>query len=181
MSRTPLLVRTLIATSAVLFSASCSGAADDPPDALPAPTSTTVANSTTTASTTTIADPGPLELVGTYDGEDCSFEGPDASSLDVQVSLTLVNDSADAVFLRMLLVPPDQMAAIEPLVGSDFDFSAGRTASLNPTLYAEAGPFEASSALAFLPGPGAYLVECASVEGAAPEHVWWLAVIEVSP
>jgi hypothetical protein len=160
----------ILSASVVLLLASCGDTADDSTD-------TTLAATTTTAGAAT----GPLELVGTYDGENCSFEGPETATLSDEISLTLVNDSADAALLRMLLVPPDRLTDIEPLVGSDFDFSGGRTTSLPQALYAESGPFAESSALAFLPAPGTYLVECASVEGAAPNHVWWLAVLKVNP
>ncbi|MDJ0790626.1 MAG: hypothetical protein QNJ71_01900 [Acidimicrobiia bacterium] len=154
----------------VLVVASCSSSTGDSVD-------TTFEETTTTETVAT----GPLELVGAYDGEDCSYEGPQTATLDDEISLTLTNDSADAAFLRMMLIPPDRLTDIEPQVGSDFDFSAGRTTFLNPTLYAEAGPFEESTALAFLPSPGTYLVECASVEGAAPDHVWWLATLDATP
>ena len=154
----------------MLLVASCADTNDDGSDTTVAATTTTVGEAT-----------GPIELVGTYDGEDCTYEGAETTTLDDEISLTLVNDAADAAFLRMLLVPPDRVSDIEPIVGSDFDFSAGRTAFLNPTLYAEAAPFATSTALAFLPSPGTYLVECASVDGAAPSHVWWLATFEVTP
>lgn len=160
----------ILSASVVLLLASCGDTADDNPD-------TTLAATTTTAEAAT----GPLELVGTYDGENCSYEGPETATIDEEISLTLVNDSADAVYLRMMLVPPDRLTDIEPSVGSDFDFSGGRTTSLNPTLYGESGPFGESSARAFLPAPGTYLVECALLEGGAPIHVWWLAVLEVNP
>lgn len=146
-----------------------------------APAVTTATTVATTSTTTAKADTGRLEAVGTYDGEDCSYEGPETASIDEELGLTLVHDSAGVAFLRVLLIPPDRLADIEPLVGIDFDFSGGRTTSLNPTIYGEADPFSESSSRAFLPSPGKYLVECALVEGATPVHVWWLATLEVNP
>ena len=157
----------ILSASVVLLLASCGDTADDSTD-------TTLAATTTTAGAAT----GPLELVGTYDGENCSYEGPETAALDDEISLTLVNDSADAVVLKVVLVPPDRLTDIEPLVGSDTDYS-GET-SLNPTIYAESGPFGESSARSFLPAPGTYVVECA-LGGAIPTHVWWLAALEVTP
>lgn len=146
-----------------------------------ATTTTTAAQTTTTTSaattTTAGAATGPLELVGTYDGENCSYAGPETVTLSDEISLTLVNDSADAVILKVNLVPPDRLADIEPLVGSDTDYSS--ETALNPTFYAEASPFGESSALAFLPAPGTYVVECV-LGGAIPIHVWWLAALEVT-
>jgi hypothetical protein len=157
----------ILSASVVLLLASCGDTADDSTD-------TTLAATTTTAGAAT----GPLELVGTYDGENCSYEGPETVTLDDEISLTLVNDSADAVGLTVVLVPPDRLTDIEPLVGSDTDYS-GET-FLPPTFYAESGPFAESSARSFLPAPGTYVVECA-LGGATPTHVWWLAALEVTP
>ena len=173
-------MKSLLLILCVLVVAACGGddATETDSDAPTATTATTVATTTTT---TAGADAGPLAIVGTYDGEDCRFAGPDTASIDDEFSVTLVNDSADAAFLRVLLIPPDRLADIEPLVGIDFDFSGGRTTSLNPTIYGEADPFSESSSRAFLPSPGKYLVECALVEGATPVHVWWLATLEVNP
>ena len=155
----------ILSASVVLLLASCGDTADDSTD-------TTLAATTTTAAAAT----GPLELVATYDGESCSYEGPETATLSDEISLTLVNDSADAVILKVNLIPPDRLTDIEPLVGSDTDYSGEKR--LYPTFYAEAGPFGESSARAFLPAPGAYFVECA-LGGAIPTHVWWLAALEV--
>ncbi len=119
-----------------------------------------------------------VHLTGTYDGENCSYEGPETVTLSDEISLTLVNDSADAVILKVNLVPPDRLTDFEPLVGSDTDYSS--ETALRPTFYAEASPFGESSALAFLPAPGTYVVECV-LGGAIPIHVWWLAALEVTP
>ena len=173
-------MKRLLPILCVLVLAACGvdDATESHDDAPAATTATTVAP---TSTVTAAADAGPLEIVGTYDGEDCSYEGPETASIDDEFGLTLVNDSADAAFLRVLLIPPDRLTDIEPLVGTDFDFSGGRTTSLNPTIYGESGPFSESSSRAFLPSPGKYLVECALVEGATPVHVWWLAILEVNP
>ena len=158
----------ILSASVVLLLASCGDTADDSTD-------TTLAATTTTAAAAT----GPLELIATYDGEDCSYEGPETVTVSDEISLTLVNDSADAVILKVDLIPPDRLTDIEPLVGSDTEYS-GET-RLNPTVYAEASPFGESSARAFLPAPGTYVVQCSSMEGATPIHVWWLAALEVTP
>ena len=152
----------------MLLLAACGDTADNSTDTTLAATTTTTAGAAT----------GPLELVGTYDGENCSYEGPETVTLDDEISLTLVNDSADAVGLTVALIPPDRLTDIEPLVGSDTDYS-GET-RLPPTFYAESGPFAESSARSFLPAPGTYVVECA-LGGAIPTHVWWLAALEVTP
>jgi hypothetical protein len=158
----------ILSASVVLLLASCGDTADDSTDTTLAPTTTTTAGAAT----------GPLELVGTYDGENCSYEGPETVTLADEISLTLVNDSADAVGLTVVLVPPDRLTDIVPLVGSDTDYS-GET-RLPPTFYAESGPFAESSARSFLPAPGTYVVECA-LGGVTPTHVWWLAALEVTP
>jgi hypothetical protein len=173
-------VKRLLPILCVLLLAACGG--DDATEADDgAPAATTATTVATTSTATAETDTGLLEIVGIYDGEDCSYEGPETASIEDEFGLTFVNDSADAAFLRVLLIPPDRMADIEPLVGTDFDFSGGRTTSLNPTIYGESGPFSESSSLAYLPSPGKYLVECALVEGATPVHVWWLAILEVNP
>jgi hypothetical protein len=166
------LRRLILSAAVVLLLASCGDTAEHRayPEVL-APTTTT---------TTAGAATGPLELVGTYDGENCSYEGPETATLDDEISLTLVNDSADAAFLGLALIPPDRLTDIEPLVGSDTDYS-GET-FLPPTLYAESGPFaESSTPSIFLPAPGTYVVECSSGGATAPNHVWWLATLEVNP
>jgi hypothetical protein len=165
------LRRLILSAAVVLLLASCGDTADDSTDTTLAPTTTT---------TTAGAATGPLELVGTYDGENCSYEGPETATLDDEISVTLVNDSADAAFLGLALIPPDRLTDIEPLVGSDTDYS-GET-FLPPTLYAESGPFaESSTPSIFLPAPGTYVVECSSGGATAPNHVWWLATLEVNP
>ncbi len=174
--RSPSARSVAIFVALALVGAACGG--DD--ESSNATTTPATAPTTTQATTTTTAGAatGPLELVGTYDGENCSYEGPETATLDDEISLTLVNDSADAAFLGLALIPPDRLTDIEPLVGSDTDYS-GET-RLNPTIYAEAGPSGESSARAFLPAPGTYVVECA-LGGAIPIHVWWLAALEVTP
>ena len=172
--------RTLVLfVATVLAMAGCSSDSDAGTSGT---STTTVADETTTTTvaptTTAGAATGPLELVGTYDGENCTYEGPETATLSDEISLTLVNDSADAVVLKVNLIPPDRLTDIEPLVGSDTDYS-GET-RLYPTFYAEASPFGESSARAFLPAPGTYVVECA-LGGAIPTHVWWLAALEVTP
>ena len=137
-----------------------------------------VDTTTTAGATTPGATTGPLELVGTYDGENCSYEGPETATLSDEISLTLVNDSAEPVILKVNLISPDRLTDIVPLVGSDTEYSS--ETALYPTFYAEASPFGESSARAFLPAPGTYVVECV-LGGAIPIHVWWLAALEVTP
>lgn len=171
--------RTLVLLLAtVLAMAGCSSESDA--DTSDVSTTTVTAETTTpTAPTTTAgAATGPLELVGTYDGKDCTYEGPETATISDEISLTLANNSADAVILKVILIPPECLPDIEPLVGSDTDYS-GKT-RLNPTIYAEAGPFEESSSLSFLPAPGTYVVECV-LGGAIPTHSWWLTALEVTP
>jgi hypothetical protein len=163
----------------VLIVSGCSSSnGDDGATTSIAASATTATTVATTATTTAGAATGPLELVGTYDGENCSYEGPETATLDDEISLTLVNDSADAAGLVLVLIPPDRLTDFEPLVGSDTDFS-GET-FLQPTFYAESGPFAESSVRSFLPAPGTYVVECSS-GGVPPTHVWWLAALEVNP
>ena len=171
-------MKRLLLILCVLAMAACGvdDATETGDDAPAATTATTVA---TTSTATAEADTGLLEIVGTYDGEDCSYKGPETASIDDEFGLRLVNDSADAVHLLLWLIPPDRLTDIEPLIGSDGDPSD--KASLKRTFYTESGPFAESSARAFLAAPGTYVVECVSWDGATPIHVWWLAALEVNP
>jgi hypothetical protein len=129
-----LFVATVLAIAGYL-SDSDAGTSRTSTTTVTAETTTTTVTPTTTAGSAT----GPLELVGTYDVDNCTYEGPETATLSDEISLTLANNSADAASLKANLIPPDHLTDIEPLVGSDTDYS-GET-RLNPTIYAEASPF----------------------------------------
>ena len=144
----------------------------------PAQTTVTTGVTTTTTSNVEAVD-GPVELVVSFDGEACSYSGPDGATLSDEISLTFVNESEDVIFAGLRRLPPDRLDELMPLVGTDFDWSS--EVFISPTLFVQTGPHGEDSISAFVAGAGTYVVDCTLLDGAIRLHSWWPATLEVTP
>jgi hypothetical protein len=152
-----------------------------------APTTTTKAPVTTTTSATTIstapATTAPTisqDVLLTFDGEQCTYQGPSEGVLSEPLNLELINNSDVAALGRVSWVPPDFLEEVMPTVGTDFPLSDGR-GGMMVAYYVEAQSGTAASTGAFVPAPGTYVLDCESLEGATVVHTWRPAAIEFSP
>ena len=137
---------------------------------VPAPTSAPEATTATAA------------VAVTFDGTNCSYEGPAEWTMTDEFTLGFQNDStlvASAIVTRVDLDwGPDPN-----LVGTDFEHYV--PPEVQPgfffTVTAHAQPGGDGSTVEFLTVPGTYVVDCQSFENATPSHVWRTATIEVTP
>ena len=156
-----------------------------------APTATTEALVTTTTSAApistapaTTAPTSSLDLLLTFDGEQCIYQGPSEGVLSEPLNLELINNSDVAAIGRVSWVPPEFLEEfleeVMPTVGTDFPLSDGR-GGMMVAFYVEATSGTAASTSAFVPAPGTYVLDCESLEGATVVHTWRPAAIEFSP
>ena len=156
----------------------CSG---DEDSADPTVSLATTSTTTTTSSTTTPAedDVGVDVLIVTYNGEACTYSGPDRATLADEINLTFVNESEDVVFATLKHIPPDRIDELEPLVGTDFEFSA--ETFIQPTLILQIAGRGEDTTSARLAGAGTYVVDCTLSEENVRVHTWWPAALEITP
>jgi hypothetical protein len=158
--------------------AACGGEVETTPQPTAA-TTTTSATTTSTAPATT-APATSQDVLLTFDGEQCTYEGPSEGVLSEPLSLKLINNSDVFAFGVVLWVPPDLLEEVMPTVGTDFPFSEEGT-GLTDTFYVEVQPRTEVSTSVFVATPGTYVLECVSAEGATMVHIWRPLAIEFSP
>jgi hypothetical protein len=138
------------------------------------------ASTTSTAAPTTTAPATSQDVLLTFDGEHCTYEGLSDGVLSEPLAVKLINNSDVVARGAVIWVSPDLLEEVIPTVGTDFPFSA-RTAGITNTFYIEAQRGTEASTGAFVSTPGTYVLDCLSAEGATPVHVWRPAAIEFSP
>jgi hypothetical protein len=132
------------------------------------------------AATTTAAEAmdGPVTLVVTYDGETCTSVGPDAATLDDEITLTFLNSSEEVVWVSLKLMPPDRVDELDPLVGTGFEYSEETFLRPLVILQPPAGSEQTSST--FLAVDGIYIVDCIRFVDGFRSYTWWPASLEVT-
>ena len=188
---------TLFATVMVLVglmagcsdSGSATGGSSEDGDAAGDGADTTLAATTTSAAAistapATTAPTSSQDVLLTFDGEQCTYQGPSEGVLSELLNLELINNSDVAALGRVSWVPPDFLEEfleeVMPTVGTDFPLSDGR-GGMMVAFYVEAQSGTAASTDAFVPAPGTYVFDCESLEGATVVHTWRPAAIEFSP
>jgi hypothetical protein len=186
MRRVQLPTVAMVAAVAILVAA-CNGEAETPTQPTAATTPTTVTTTSTAPPTTAPAATAPAtaqDLVLTFDGERCTYEGPSEGVITEPLNLTLINNSDVFTFGGVAWVQPDLLEELMPTVGTDFPFSEEGAIGVVESLWAffvEAASRSEASINAFAATPGTYVLECITTEGATRTHYWRPAVIELSP
>ena len=158
----------------------------------PATTTTPIPATTSATSPATTELTRSQDLMLTFDGEQCAYEGPTEGVLSEPLNLKLTNNSDVFVFGVVLWVPPDLFDEFLPTVGTDFPTTQEEESetsevtfysfkSNRPQFFVEVQSGSESSISAFVAAPGAYVLDCVQIEDAAMTHVWRPAAIEMSP
>ena len=170
--------------------AACGGAEDATQQTLVATTQIPDVTPSSPPATTVATTPS-QDLLLTFDGEQCRYEGPSEGVLSEPLNLKLINNSEVFVFGVVLWVPPDRFDEMLPKVGTDFPTTQEETEtseltfysfkSNRPQFFVEVRSGSESSISAYVAAPGAYVLDCVQIEDAAMTHVWRPAAIEMAP
>ena len=116
-----------------------------------------------------------------FDGEDCSYSGPESISAGDEIEASFENTS-DATAALAFLALRDESARDEmvAMIGAE-PISAGGNPPEEPlelTGYLQAEPGEKATQTAPLDA-GTYVIDCVTFVGDAPDKVWRVAVLDV--
>lgn len=118
-------------------------------------------------------------LSATFDGETCTYSGPDAVRSD-EIDATFVNRSDEPAALSFISLQDESARADElALIGTRITVEGalpGPQVRLAGVL--EANPGQEATRDAPL-SPGTYFLDCVTFDGPAPDEVWRIAVVEV--
>jgi hypothetical protein len=143
-----------------------------------ATTSTSLAATTSTVTTTTTKPPGP-SMVASFDGETCTYEGPEQVSPTKIISLSFTNQSDLTAGLYVVSYRSEVLEEIRSLIGSDIrSVVSGGPRSVAAELQADPG--ETKDVNILLP-PGPWVAQCHTFmpgqSGAT--HMWLVDILEV--
>jgi hypothetical protein len=145
----------------------------------PATTTTMTAATTSTVATTTSTASGP-SMVASFDGETCTYDGPEQVSVGEIVALSFTNRSALKAGLFVTAYTSEDLEEIRPLIGSDIepDSLSGSSRSIVAELLIDPG--ETTEQDHLLP-PGTLVIDCQTrmPEVHGPAHLWLVGILEV--